>query len=216
MDASKYYSDKFYKEYKDRSLLTAQFVAPFLLALFPNIRSVVDIGCGAGAWLKVFSDLGIAIDGYDFGAGVTANLMIPVENFHLADLTSPLNFSVNYDLTICLEVAEHIDESSADVFLENIAKAGDILLFSAAIPRQPGVNHFNCQWPAYWVDKFMKYGFNVYDILRPIFWETSAIPYWYRQNMMLFVRNISHDTKANLDKFTSFRNLPLIHPTMIP
>lgn len=41
-----------------------------------------------------------------------------------------------FDLAISLEVAEHLPETSADVFVESLTAAAPIIVFSAAIPMQ--------------------------------------------------------------------------------
>jgi hypothetical protein len=40
-----------------------------------------------------------------------------------------------------LEVAEHLSDLSAGVFVESLTRLGSVVLFSAAIPSQPGTNH---------------------------------------------------------------------------
>ena len=53
----KKYSDKFYGKMKEgaaSNLTSANTVVPFLLKIFPDITSVVDVGCGIGAWASAF------------------------------------------------------------------------------------------------------------------------------------------------------------------
>jgi len=79
------------------------------------------------------------------------------------DLTEPLaNTWGAFDLTLCLEVAEHIPEELLPAFLKNLTAFGDTLLLSAAPPNQGGHHHVNEQPRRYWVRKLKEAGF-AYD-----------------------------------------------------
>ena len=52
------YGDKFYQEINEGSYKSAVYYADQLLGLI-NLTSIVDIGCGRGAWLKAFKDKGV-------------------------------------------------------------------------------------------------------------------------------------------------------------
>ncbi|MCI5968659.1 hypothetical protein [Helicobacter sp.] len=92
-----------------------------------------------------------------------------------------------FTLAQSLEVAEHIDMLYAENFIDLLTSLSDIVLFSAAIPFQPGTHHINCQPPQYWADKFLARGYDCYDILRPKFWCDERIAWWYWQNSFLYV-----------------------------
>ena len=87
-----------------------------------------------------------------------------------------------------IEVAEHLPESAADGFCRTLASASDYLLFSAAIPGQGGVGHFNEQPLPYWVDKFWKLGFVPIEPIRPYIAEDRTIQPWLRQNLIMFIK----------------------------
>ncbi len=124
------------------------------------------------------------------GPWLDANhLVIEKDEFEHADLTKPLEFKVKFDLAITLEVSEHVIKNKADVFLDNLTKASDVVLFSAALPNQGGVDHVNEQWPTYWIEKFLQRGFKVYDIIRPAVWNNEEVKLWYKQNALLFVKD---------------------------
>ena len=164
-----------------------ELVPLFINWLKPS--SVVDVGCGIGTWLSVFQDFGVKdIVGID-GEYVSKRLLFFDENKFIShDLTKPLNLGRKFDLVVSLEVAEHLPESSADMFIELLTSLGDVVIFSAAIPNQGGQNHLNEQWPTYWQGKFNQHRFNLYDCIRPIIWLNESIDCWYRQNMLLAVR----------------------------
>jgi hypothetical protein len=86
-------------------------------------------------------------------------LKIPKECFAEVELDKGISVDRKYDLAISVEVAEHLPPNAADIFIESIVKASDIVLFSAAIPFQGGTNHINEQWPEYWNKLFNKNGY---------------------------------------------------------
>lgn len=160
----------------------------FVPILFDYIspKSVVDIGCGLGTWLRVFQNKGIKdILGIDGNYIDQSKLQINTSNFFLHDLTKPLNYHKKFDLAICLEVAEHLPEQSAETLIETLTALSDAILFSAALPLQGGQNHINEQSFCYWVKKFNKKGFIVRDVFRSRIWNNKNIDLWYRQNIFL-------------------------------
>lgn len=210
---SQMYDSSFYAG-KDGAYQAGRVVAPFILSLFPEIDSIVDIGCGAGGWLAAFAELGKKVEGYDFGAGVEENLLISPKHYHRRDLSQSIEFGQKADLAISLEVAEHIDVAASDIFIDNLCHAGDIILFSAAIPGQGGTYHVNCQWPSWWAKKFSGRDYMCFDILRPIFWNMENIAVWYRQNMMLFVNAAFAKERPRLHNYSNLYCLPVIHPQL--
>lgn len=183
------YSHNFYKDKQQETLYPANTIIQLALDILPGTRSVVDFGCGVGAWLAAIKDRGIDdIQGFD-GPWVDQNLLaIPAENFKRVDLAGEIRLDRKFDLAISLEVAEHLPEKSATTFVNSITNAADFILFSAAIPLQGGTHHVNEQWQDYWAALFNKQGYATLDIIRPAIWNDEKIPYWYKQNILLFVK----------------------------
>jgi SAM-dependent methyltransferase len=155
----------------------------------PN--SVVDVGCGIGTFLYCFKEKGvqnvIGIDGKWVNNELKRKYLKDSE-FIEHNLDEKIELSSKFDLVLCLEVAEHLKEDSANILIETLINLGDIIIFSAAIPNQGGQNHINEQWPSYWIEKFNSYNFFALDCLRPAFAENNSIEWWYRQNIMLLVK----------------------------
>jgi len=86
MSAFDRYDRQVYEARCDGSLQSARAITPIILNYFP-VRSVVDIGCGIGTWLKVFEENGVPyILGID-GPHVDQNmLVIQQEKVLAADL----------------------------------------------------------------------------------------------------------------------------------
>ena len=203
------YDKGFYDTITAGSEQSASVLVPYYLDdLFENtIRSVVDIGCGRGVWGKEFQNQGCEVLGVD-GAYVTD----PVIPFMAHDLREPLILDKKYDLAVCLEVAEHLPEGSADTLIQSLVDASDIVLFSAAIPYQTGHGHINCQWPSYWARKFHSHGYVVEDY-RQEHWADPRIEPWYAQNMLLFVKNELLVAEADAESL-NFGVLDMVHPTI--
>jgi hypothetical protein len=160
---------------------------PLLRRLEP--ASVVDVGSGVGAWALTAIESGItdvvAIDG---AYVARTELLIPSDQFVAIDLSASFSLQRRFDLAICMEVAEHLPPSRASSFISDLCRLADVVLFSAAIPGQGGVEHVNLRWPSYWAEAFSRQGFGVEDI-RPRFWRDQRIAWWYRQNAMLATRD---------------------------
>jgi SAM-dependent methyltransferase len=180
------YNELFFDYLTERSLQSARVIVPILLN-FINPKSVIDIGCGEGAWLRAFQECGVkTIYGLDGPYIVQSKLLIDPVNFRIVDLSHPFEIEGQYELAICLEVAEHLPAKAARSLIRTLTAAAPLVLFSAAIPGQGGAGHVNEQWPAYWKSLFAEYGFHRLDLVRPRVWQDSRVYCWYRQNIFLY------------------------------
>lgn len=173
----------------DITAYAARRIMSLVLDNVPRINSVVDFGCGVGTWLQVCRDMLGTVDilGLDGSWLPQDALLIPRERFRVANLADFVELDEHYDLAIGLEVVEHIPAEYESNYINSLVCASNIVLFSAAAPRQPGFNHVNCQWPTHWVELFVDLGYVPYDFIRPAIWGDIRIPWWYRQNVLLFV-----------------------------
>ena len=160
---------------------------------YVDFQSVIDIGCGVGNMLRACLDSEVKIIRGVDGSWVNQKmLVIPPENFSQFDISRPgLKDSIPekfFDLAISSEVAEHIEPEEADIYLDNLTSFSDVILFSAAIPKQGGTHHVNEQWPSYWIKKFKARNFIPVDCIRHKIWNDKDIAVLYRQNMLLFIQ----------------------------
>lgn len=188
------YDDDFFNYMDEVARRSAQTIVP-LIGDILSIHSVLDVGCARGVWLQQWRYRGVDdIVGVDGAYVDDARLAIPYDKFVKCDLSQPFNLQRRFDLVQSLEVAEHIAEERAEVFVANLAAHGDLILFSAATPGQGGEYHVNEQPYEYWRDKFVAQGFRTFDWLRPrIRHLTAAIEPWYRYNTLLFARGAALD-----------------------
>src|SRR2546425_6514631 len=100
------YGPAFYREHSEGSLRSARVVVPLVLKMVAP-RSIVDVGCGTGTWLSVFREYGVErILGLD-GSHIDPSLLeVPRELFVPVDLAEPFRVKEEFDLAVCLEVAE--------------------------------------------------------------------------------------------------------------
>jgi len=141
-----------------------------------------------GAWLSVFREEGVHdVLGIDGDYVRHDLLLIPGAQFRSHDLSHPLTLDRDFDLALCLEVAEHIPAEAAPTLVKSLVALARLVLFSAAIPGQYGVDHVNEQWPSYWANLFSTHGFRPIDLLRGAIWDDESVDWWYRQNMLLYV-----------------------------
>ena len=151
------YTNKFFKNHLAKSLSSAELIVPEILH-YIQPKSVIDFGCGIGTFLSVFYKTGITdILGIDGDYVDRNNLLIDKKYFLPRDLTQPMIIDKKYDLALSLEVAEHLPESKANVFITSLCSASPFVVFSAAVPHQGGTNHINEQWPPYWINKFKEH-----------------------------------------------------------
>ena len=210
------YDERFYSSQSEPSSRSASAVVPLLIDLI-RPKSVVDVGCGVGTWLRAFRGNGVAdILGID-GAYVDRNrLQIPEDCFLSVDLPNPPLIDQRFDLALCLEVAEHIRESYASRLIDFITALAPVVCFSAAVPGQGGAGHVNEQWPDYWSRHFADRGYQIFDVIRPRIWSITQVEPWYCQNSFLYIHESQSGKYPEVMKNSCSTDLPLclVHPEL--
>ena len=211
------YSTEFHLAIQSGSRRSASVVLPIVRDLV-HPSSVIDVGCGLGSWLAVFSELGVpTIHGVDGPYVDTANLEIPRDAFTAVDLARPLALGRRFDLAMSLEVAEHLPPEAAPVFVQTLVRLAPVILFSAAIPGQGGVQHLNEQWPEYWIGLFAAHQYVPVDAIRPKIWNDERVEWWYRQNAVIFVHRDElgkHPALQSIADRTDPANISRVHPVV--
>jgi hypothetical protein len=206
---------RLYEKQTESSGESADQIVPLILDLAP-IHSVIDIGCGVGSWLSVFMKYGLSdFIGVDSAYTDKSKLAIPEDRFIPFDLNHRFELDREFDLVISLEVAEHLSVDAAEIFVDTLTSLGPLVLFSAAIPYQGGLNHINEQWPDYWVDLFRQKKYMAIDFLRSQLCTNENTSWWYAQNMMLYVKEDQLDRYPNLLGITKTSNpfpYSIVHP----
>ncbi len=150
-------------------------------------RSVADIGCGSGAWLSVWRELGRDdILGIDGPYVRQERLKIPADGFLARDVSRGFDAGRRFDLAQCLEVAEHIPPDASESFVQSLCATADVVLFSAGQPGQGGEWHVNERPLEYWRSLFREHGYEAFDLLRPKLCGDLGIEPWYRYNSIVY------------------------------
>jgi len=196
---------------------SAALMVPRILKRFPNITSVVELGCGTGVWLHFFKSNGVPkVLGLDGETSDSNLLILPGGEFRAVDLSKSLCLQEKFDLAISLEVAQHLPPEAAQTFVASMCRLSDLVIFGAAIPGQSGTEHVNERWPSYWTALFDAKGYEVFDILRPLFWYDQRIEWCYAQNSLVFVRRNRRDLTQIAQAVVALqeppRPLDVVHP----
>jgi SAM-dependent methyltransferase len=205
------YDAEWFGAIADGSAASAEAVAPCINALLGGAAdwplSVLDVGCGTGTWAAQWLDA----DGVDGEWIPRDQLRIPIDRFHVADLTRPLDMGRRYDVVLCVEVGEHLPESAASTLVASLCRHADTIVFSAAVAGQGGPGHINEQDPDYWAALFAPHGYRPYDLLRDLIWDDGRIEPWYRQNILVYAT----DVVAAWRRWTPAQTLLRPHPAML-
>ncbi len=152
------------------------------------MQSVVDFGCGRGAWLRAFQENGVErLLGIEGAAIDDTHQLVDAGCIQRRDIAKPISLARAYDLAVCLEVAEHLAADAGPVLVRSLTDSAPLVLFSAAIPGQGGTHHVNERWPFYWQELFDQQNFERLDPIRPRLRGLAEVKWWYRQNIFLFV-----------------------------
>jgi SAM-dependent methyltransferase len=146
--------------------------------------NVLDIGCGPGHFVESLLSKGLVAKGIDQDDRVIGKSYL--EQKSLFDNTDTA------DVVLCLEVAEHIDDSRADDIVKTVSDATKkYLIWTAAQPGQGGEGHINCQPKNYWLDKFVNAGLtHAPDLQEQLYHYIKGDLHlgWFTQNLLVFKR----------------------------
>jgi SAM-dependent methyltransferase len=140
-------------------------------------QSVIELGCGRGAWLKACHELGSTqLVGYDGHWNSGAMMVDGAIEFHGVDLNAPFDVPRGgAGLAISLAVAQHLEPASAARFVGRLTAASGAVLFDAG-----DSGH------SWWAGLFARHGYQPFDLFRSRFWGNVDLCYWSRQHTFLY------------------------------
>ena len=174
--------------------ILAEYYASKLVKEFQP-KYVLDVGCGSGQWLDEYRKHSVKTKGIEGSINAWKTMSEETKEVVIQwDLRDPReqdNQDYNIDFVQSFEVAEHIEEDYANVFIYNITKDDpDVILLTAAPPGQGGHSHVNCQEIEYWMNKMKNKGyiFNQELLNKIKSWGIpKECPDWWPHNLMVFV-----------------------------
>lgn len=186
------YGSAFFQEVDELAGESYEVMARSIIETY-RPTSVWDAGCGTGALLAALREHGVQrVKGAEFheaGLRICRRRKLDVER---VDLTRPAAIPAGTDLVICMEVAEHLPESSSETLVQTLTSGPDQLLFSAAVPGQGGHHHINEQPHEYWIEKFASRGFQIdveaTETIRAR-WREAGVASWYSNNAIVLRRS---------------------------
>jgi glycosyltransferase involved in cell wall biosynthesis/SAM-dependent methyltransferase len=149
--------------------------------LDPN--TVLDVGCGPGHFVESLRSVNVNATGADIDERVKGKDYLQYKSIFELD-------TERADVTLCIEVAEHIEESKSDEIVKQLYKVTDkTLIFTAAQPGQGGIGHINCQPKEYWLNKLTAIGFKYNqqkheELLTYI--KQGSYMGWFINNLLVF------------------------------
>ena len=208
----KRYDKNFFEGFAEDSARSARIVLGTLFETYKP-ASVLDVGCGIGAWLSNAAPLGAtSVRGLDGPWVSPEQLRIPAQSFEKIDFEAAEWPEVRpVDLAMSLEVAEHLSVESGKRLVDYLTASAPVVLFSAAIPYQGGEGHRNEQWQSYWARLFATKGYQPSLALRTRIWEQDAVEFWYQQNIVVYYAP-SHASYFAEEK--SALAMDVIHPRL--
>jgi len=194
-DPTSLYNKSFYQDH-EKYRPVYNFLGDLISAVIQP-KSVLDLGCGAAFLLEKLKENGIT-DLHGIEGSADAEHIWNAGLKEYLEVKDILQYKPErqYDLVVCMEVAEHIAEDKADKLIKIITKSsGAFVWFTAAQPGQGGTGHVNCKDLCYWARKFedcrfvpkWELGYELKTQMLKIPDITQAYP-WFRDNLLIFQR----------------------------
>ncbi len=157
------YNPWVYAAFHRVALETAPTLVEGIPRLFPDLKTVVDFGCGTGVHLSELGNRGVMGEGFEY-CPIPRKLGWGLSNLELKpfDLNTFTDAGRKFDLSISVEVAEHVPPELGHHLVDICCAHAPLVVFTAAHPEQSGRGHIHMQPESYWIERFECRGFR-YD-----------------------------------------------------
>jgi len=123
------------------------------------LESVIDLGCSIGHYLKPLAESGVTVYGVDGDRDALKHGVVPSDQLAQVDLREPFEPPQEFDVALCIEVAEHLAPEYADTLVATCTRCAPVVIFTAAPPGQGGTHRVNEQPHRYWIELFETQGY---------------------------------------------------------
>lgn len=181
------------RSFHQGALVHAPKAVKAIIEMFPDVKSIADVGCGTGVYTRNFSDKGLRAVACEYSPRGRRKAQEQGVTCHPFDVSKDDSGMPGgpYDLAMSLEVAEHVPGFLADNFVNYMTGSSDLVVFTAARPGQGGLGHINEQPQGYWIERYAARGFALDAAVSAKLAERFAqlgCPDFMCQNMMVFRR----------------------------
>lgn len=121
--------------------------------------SVIDLGCGNGVLVSLLEKEGIKTFGVEASMDAINHRINKENTIYWHDLRVPIKKGLTTDLTVSIEVAEHIEPEMASNYCDNLTRFSDTVLMTASPEEDGGKYHFNPQNKEFWTQMMYTRGF---------------------------------------------------------
>jgi SAM-dependent methyltransferase len=159
------------------------------LASSAGPTSAVDVGCGTGRIIARLAERGVDVRGIE-GSRHAIELSPVGDRIVRHNLEHGVPDLGRFDIALCIEVAEHLPERSAEPLVLGLTRLSDRVVFTAATPGQGGTHHVNEQPRDYWIELFEREGFAPSSLVAALSESIADLdePAWIKSNLMTFER----------------------------
>jgi 2-polyprenyl-3-methyl-5-hydroxy-6-metoxy-1,4-benzoquinol methylase len=136
-----------YDKYGSKNPIVRRIMIGFHNAIEENVSkvrpsSIYEIGCGEGYWIRKWNSEGILARGSDFSSHAikiaienSTDSNLPIDAFQIRDIYELNEGELSdYELVVCCEVLEHLDDPGAGLAALKRSHDGYFLL---SVPREP-------------------------------------------------------------------------------
>lgn len=149
-------------------------------------KTLIDIGCGKGDYVKKFLENNIQAVGFD---GNCETKTLSNNKCKTFDFSNDAICLGSYDWVLSLEVGEHIPRKYEEIFIQNLHKLNKKgAVVSWAVEGQSGLGHFNCRNNDYIKNKFTNMGY-INKIQEEEALRASSTKPWFNNTIMVFEKN---------------------------
>lgn len=188
------YNEIYYSNYYESHLGDVPYDTEFRKKGFESIadqiveqfqpKTFLDVGCAFGYLVAALRDRGVKAYGIDVSEYAISQVREDIKEYCRASSgieQLPKDFPDCYDLIATIEVAEHLYPEDGDMFIRNICKYSNHIIFSSTPDDKDEETHFNVQPANYWVKRFYENGF-FNDYNKKPFYISPQCLYFYKES----------------------------------